>query len=113
MLKGAGAEAELRLLSLRQWLQRRRLHGHDHRGEFRRLQHGHGWRGCGPERDVEGVPMLLRHHAVANASLAGSKMARGTHRPSASAQHSRRARKVPLGGNHPEGRYVISKGSAN
>jgi hypothetical protein len=51
-------------LRLRQWLQRRRFHGHDHRGQFWRLRHGHGGRGCGPERDVEGVPMLLRHHAV-------------------------------------------------
>jgi hypothetical protein len=64
LLKDAGTEAELGLLSLRQWLQRRRLHGHDHRGQFWRLRHGHDRRGCGPERDAEGVPMLLRHHAV-------------------------------------------------
>jgi hypothetical protein len=64
LLEGAGTEAELGLLRLRQWLQRRRLHGHDHRGRFWRLRHGHGGRGCGPERDAEGVPMLLRHHAV-------------------------------------------------
>jgi hypothetical protein len=52
------------LLRLPQWLQRRRLHGHDHGGQFWRLRHGHGWRGCGPERDAEGVPPLLRDYAV-------------------------------------------------
>jgi hypothetical protein len=94
-------EAELGLLRLLQWLQRRRLHGHDHRGRFWRLRHGHGWRGCGPECDVEGVPMLLRHHALGERIAARLETVgrayragriNGLHRHSTASERSKRRR---------------------